>query len=111
MALGRDQRITSKASPLSRAKADVDQMDFVERLPSGYRSSSPGTDNGWTMRGISTGQIVLIVVLGAVLILTGVWAVSVWRASSGVEMGKHGWIARWASAPSFRSSSGAGLWR
>jgi hypothetical protein len=27
------------------------------------------------------------------LILTGVWAVSVWSASSGVAMGKHGWIA------------------
>jgi hypothetical protein len=45
------------------------------------------------MRGLSTGQIVLLVVLGAVLILTGFWAVSVWSASSGVEMGKHGWIA------------------
>ena len=45
------------------------------------------------MRGIGTGQIVLLVVLGAILILTGGWAVSVWSASSGVEMGKHGWIA------------------
>ncbi len=45
------------------------------------------------MRGLSTGQIILLVVLGAILILTGVWAISVWGASSGVEMGKHGWIA------------------
>ena len=45
------------------------------------------------MRGLSTGQIILLVALGAVLILAGVWAVSVWNASSGVEMGKHGWIA------------------
>ena len=45
------------------------------------------------MRGISTGQIVLLVVLGAILILTGVWAISVWSASSGVEMGTDGWIA------------------
>jgi hypothetical protein len=43
--------------------------------------------------GISPGQIVLLVVLAALLILTGVWAISVWNASSGVEMGKHGWIA------------------
>ena len=27
------------------------------------------------------------------MILTGAWAISVWSASSGVEMGKHGWIA------------------
>jgi hypothetical protein len=45
------------------------------------------------MRALSTGQIVLLVFLGAILILTGLWAVSVWNASSGVEMGKHGWIA------------------
>ncbi|MCS3727342.1 hypothetical protein [Bradyrhizobium betae] len=45
------------------------------------------------MRSLSTGQIVLLVVLSAILVLTGVWAVSVWGASSGVEMGKHGWIA------------------
>ncbi len=44
------------------------------------------------MRGLSGGQIILLVVLGAVLILTGVWGVSVWSASSDVEMGKHGWI-------------------
>lgn len=45
------------------------------------------------MRGLGTGQIVLLVVLGAVLIITGVWGVSVWEASSAIEMGKHGWIA------------------
>lgn len=45
------------------------------------------------MRGISTGQVILLVILGGVLILTGVWGFSVWSASSGVEMGKHGWIA------------------
>ncbi len=45
------------------------------------------------MRGLSTGQIVLLVFLGAALILTGIWAVSVWSASGGVEMGMHGWIA------------------
>ena len=45
------------------------------------------------MRGLSTGQVVLLVVLVACLILTGAWAISVWSASSGVEMGVHGWIA------------------
>ncbi|WP_454643075.1 hypothetical protein [Bradyrhizobium liaoningense] len=45
------------------------------------------------MKKISAGQIVLLVALGAMLILTGVWAFSVWGASSGVEMDKHGWIA------------------
>jgi hypothetical protein len=45
------------------------------------------------MRGLNTGQIVILGVLAAVLILTGVSAVSVWNASSSVEMGKDGWIA------------------
>ena len=45
------------------------------------------------MRGLSGGQIILLVVFVSALILTGVWGVSVWSASSGVEMGKHGWIA------------------
>jgi hypothetical protein len=46
-----------------------------------------------TMKNISAGQIVVLVALGAMLILTGVWGFSVWESSSGVEMGKHGWIA------------------
>lgn len=45
------------------------------------------------MKKISAGQIALLVALGAMLILTGVWGFSVWETSSGVEMGKHGWIA------------------
>jgi hypothetical protein len=45
------------------------------------------------MQRIGTGQIILLVILAIMLIVTGVWAVSVWNASSGVEMGKHGWIA------------------
>ena len=45
------------------------------------------------MKKISAGQFVLLIALGAMLILTGVWAVSIWGASTGVEMGKHGWIA------------------
>jgi hypothetical protein len=31
--------------------------------------------------------------LVVLLILTTFWAVSVWNDTSGVEMGKHGWIA------------------
>ncbi|MHC4045428.1 hypothetical protein RAD10_27830 [Bradyrhizobium sp. 23AC] len=45
------------------------------------------------MERISKGQILLLAVLAMILILTGVWAVSVWNASSAVEIGKHGWIA------------------
>ncbi|GMO17986.1 MULTISPECIES: hypothetical protein [Bradyrhizobium] len=45
------------------------------------------------MERISKGQILLLAVLAMILILTGVWAVSVWNASSGVEIGRHGWIA------------------
>ena len=45
------------------------------------------------MRRIGIGQVVLLVVLALLLIGTGIWAVSVWNASSGVEMSKHGWIA------------------
>jgi hypothetical protein len=45
------------------------------------------------MKKISAGRLVLLVALGAMLILTGVWAFAIWGASTGVEMGKHGWIA------------------
>jgi hypothetical protein len=46
-----------------------------------------------TMQRLGTGQIILLVVLAILLIFTGVWAVLVWNASAGVEIGKHGWIA------------------
>ena len=42
---------------------------------------------------IGSGQIVLLIVLGALLVLTGVWAAYVWNASSDVPMSTHGWIA------------------
>jgi hypothetical protein len=45
------------------------------------------------MRRIGVGQIILLTVLVGLLILTAFWAVSVWNDTSGVEMGKHGWIA------------------
>lgn len=60
------------------------------------------------MRGLSTGQVILLVALGAGLILTGVWGVSVWSASAGVEMGTAGSLS--ALEPFSRSSSGAGSW-
>jgi hypothetical protein len=45
------------------------------------------------MRHIGLGQVVLLIVLVALLVITGIWAVSVWNATSGVVMDKHGWIA------------------
>ena len=42
---------------------------------------------------IGAGQIILLVVLAAMLIVTLVWAVYVWNASSDVPMSVHGWIA------------------
>jgi len=43
--------------------------------------------------GIGLGQAILIGVLLLLLILTGIWATSVWNASGGVAIGRHGWIA------------------
>jgi hypothetical protein len=45
------------------------------------------------MQRIGTGQLIILGALILLLILTGVWAVSVWNASSDVPMDKHGWIA------------------
>ena len=45
------------------------------------------------MRSLSPGQIALVVVLIALLILTGVWATTVWNATGDVVMDRHGWIA------------------
>jgi hypothetical protein len=42
---------------------------------------------------IGAGQIVLLSVLAALLVVTGVWAAYVWNASSDVPMSVHGWIA------------------
>ena len=46
-----------------------------------------------TMRSLNFGQIALIAVLLVLLILTGVWATSVWNATDDVAMDKNGWIA------------------
>ena len=45
------------------------------------------------MKKLSIGQIALLAALIIILILTGVWAVSVWNASGDAVMDKHGWIA------------------
>ena len=45
------------------------------------------------MRSLSLGRIALLVVLTALLLLTGHWATSVWNASGDAVMDKHGWIA------------------
>jgi hypothetical protein len=42
---------------------------------------------------IGVGQAILLAVLVVLLIGTGVWVVSAWTTSSGVEMSSHGWIA------------------
>ena len=45
------------------------------------------------MQRIGIGQAIILAVLAALLIGTGIWAKSEWNASSGVEIGTHGWIA------------------
>jgi uncharacterized membrane protein len=42
---------------------------------------------------IDKGQIIIVIFLIAFLVLTIIWGVSAWNASSDVPMGKHGWIA------------------
>ena len=44
-------------------------------------------------QGPSGGQFVLLAVLVAILIVTVVWATTVWTSSNDVPMSKHGWIA------------------
>ena len=39
------------------------------------------------------GQLVILAVLLVILIVTAVWAVSVWNASGDAVMSTHGWIA------------------
>jgi hypothetical protein len=51
---------------------------------------SPNPTKGGSLTG---GQFVLLGVLLAILIVTVVWAATVWTSSDGVAMSKHGWIA------------------
>ena len=45
------------------------------------------------MKQLSLGQITVLTALVIILILTGVWATSVWNATDDAVMDKHGWIA------------------
>jgi len=56
-------------------------------------SASRVEQKGSAMKNLSRGQIVLIAVLVALLILPVIWAVSVWNDTGDVVMDKHGWIA------------------
>jgi hypothetical protein len=53
---------------------------------------TPPTKTG-TTHGFSGGQFVLLAVLVAILIVTVVWAVTVWTSSNDVPMSKQAWIA------------------
>jgi hypothetical protein len=75
-------------------------------LPYGLARLSRAERKRRTMRSLGPGQIALIVVLIALLMLTGFWATSIWNATGDAVMDKYGWIA--LSDPSSRSSSGAG---
>jgi len=44
-------------------------------------------------RPLSGGQFVLLAALMAILMVTVVWATTVWTSSNNVAMSKHGWIA------------------
>jgi hypothetical protein len=83
-------------------KADYLKLRLKEAELSSQREAWNGRSLGWfthrrrearTMHRLGKGQISLLLVLVTLLIITGVWAVSVWNATSGVEMGKHRWIA------------------
>jgi hypothetical protein len=45
------------------------------------------------MKRLGAGQIILLATLSGIFMLTMVWAVHVWNASSDAPMDKHGWIA------------------
>jgi hypothetical protein len=45
------------------------------------------------MKRLGVGQAILLAALIIILILTGVWAISVWNATEDAVMDKHGWIA------------------
>jgi flagellar basal body-associated protein FliL len=45
------------------------------------------------MRSPGRGQIAILAIPIALLVLVIIWAISAWNSSAGVAMGKHGWIA------------------
>jgi len=48
---------------------------------------------GQTMKRLGIGQIIVLAALIIILIMTAVWATSVWNAGGESVMDKHGWIA------------------
>ncbi len=52
----------------------------------------PDDENTAKPSRVGPGQIALLAILAILLIVTAVWATSVWNASR-VDIGKHGWIA------------------
>jgi hypothetical protein len=45
------------------------------------------------MQRFGIGQATVLAILVALLIGTGIWALSMWNASGDVDIGRHGWIA------------------
>lgn len=45
------------------------------------------------MEGMGKGRIAVLIALVTILFGAGVWAITFWNETSGVEMSKHGWIA------------------
>jgi hypothetical protein len=45
------------------------------------------------MRRLGVGQLIVLAVLMVILMVTAVWAVSVWNATGDAVMSVHGWIA------------------
>jgi flagellar basal body-associated protein FliL len=48
---------------------------------------------GMAMEGMGKGRIAVLIALVTILFGAGVWAITFWNETSGVEMSKHGWIA------------------
>jgi flagellar basal body-associated protein FliL len=48
---------------------------------------------GTAMEGMGKGRIAILIALVVILFGAGVWAITFWNETSGVEMSEHGWIA------------------
>ena len=67
-------------------------MLFKAVIPGAILQQSPSPE--LSKRGsLSAGQFVLLAALTTILIMTIVWAVTVWTSSNDVPMSNHGWIA------------------
>lgn len=45
------------------------------------------------MQRINMGQAIVLAALAILLVVAGLWAISAWKATAGIEMSVHGWIA------------------